>query len=764
MSTMDSKSEDDPVGELRTNYPEHITFTIDRSISPKDYDIIIASYDDQFSGSGELHQYLVSELGLRDHSETTLSEGVNFRILGIDSPNLGRRILLGQVVSIYPDGDTEKLLNKGLSRLLREIHSLREKLKAFLKRDELSIWIPLLATGRAGLTHRRSAKVIADVLTKRGMFPKSKSLASSVMIASPGEVDDREYVDVVRELQELNASLIAWQQDDKWVEDWIAANTPDFLKRDALGGETVSTKPGTEMPDQFHSDHALQNPDEDDLGRDAIAETIATNVTRVWSDQIAARRPFSIHLSGRWGSGKSSILNFLKLKLSEQTKHHAKGWVVVEYNAWRMQDAGPAWWSLLTAVREQGYAALGEKGKTLSRKDWWWRKLVISWPWLLTLSAILMLIVIFLLASTGPPETITETAKQNLTPVPPDAEKVRQTVTHVKKPGGFLGSGNAWTFIVAIITALGSVGALAKIVQGWSRSTTETAEAIRGLQSDPTSILKERFELTIKNIERPVAVFIDDLDRCDGAFVVELLQSLQTAYANVPVLYVVASDRDWIVSAYNQVYKGFKPELSKPGTPLGYLFVKKIFQLSVPVPDLAISDRTRLTQALLRTNQPKVDAITPREDRVEQVNRAAAAGDLPRVAQIQKAALSEGQNLTYEIMQAVSDPDNQSRIQHKLLEYTEHFDGNPRSIKRLVNALTFTQGYIISAAEDIPFEKIVRWTILSLRFPYTADVLAERPMTEIPSAPTEDFPAPAAIRGILKDMSVEDIRKVASFG
>ncbi|PTX54026.1 KAP-like P-loop domain-containing protein [Litoreibacter ponti] len=509
--------------------------------------------------------------------------------------------------------------------------------------------------------------------------------------------------------------------------------------------------PVNEMPAQFHPDYALTHPDEDDLGRAAIAETIVENVRRVWGAQRTASRPFAIHLSGRWGSGKSSILTFLKDKLVHDYtffepspgtiyKQKKEGWVVIEYNAWQMQEAGPPWWSLLTTVREQGYAALKGKGHMPRLQDWLWRNTRVAWPWLGALAVIAAGLLAFTIF--GDSETM----------------------------GSLFDAENAWKFVAAIVTALGSLGALAKLVQGWSQSATETAEAVRDLQSDPTAVVKARFKKIITTIERPVAVFIDDLDRCEAGFVVELLQSLQTAYAQVPVLYVVASDREWIVSAYNQVYKDFKPEISKPGAPLGYLFVKKIFQLSVPVPDLAPGDRTRLTEALLKSKAKTPVLTATREARVQKIEAAAAKGDLSEVSRIQKKALSEGQNLADAVMKAVTEPKNQMKLRHQLLEYTHLFDGNPRAIKRIINALTFRQGYILSAAEDIAFNVIARWTILSLNHPYSADLLSENParidaVFAGPPAPGEtEFPNRAAAALILDGLGKEDIEQIAAFG
>lgn len=331
-----------------------------------------------------------------------------------------------------------------------------------------------------------------------------------------------------------------------------------------------------EMPDQLHADTAVEGEDGDDLGRILIATNIAENIRKVWVEHHQEKsRPFAVHLSGRWGSGKSSILNLLRDKLENDKSYGdpspgttrapaKKGWIVVEYNAWRMQDAGPAWWSLLNAVTDQGFGELGARGLWLRTRDRYWRSSQVARPWVLVLAAILLILALYL--------AFAET---------PNAETP------------LLGQ------LVAAASALGGITALYRFLQGFTKTSQETAEAVRNLQQDPMARMKARYLNVVGQIGQPVAVFIDDLDRCDARFVVELLQSLQTAYANVPVLYVVAADRDWMVSAHNQIYEDFAPDMSEPGQPLGYLFVKKIFQLSINVPDLTLQDSEALTNALL---------------------------------------------------------------------------------------------------------------------------------------------------------------------
>ena len=99
--------------------------------------------------------------------------------------------------------------------------------------------------------------------------------------------------------------------------------------------------------------------------------------------------------------------------------------------------------------------------------------------------------------------------------------------------------------------------------------------------------VKGQFTDLIRWIHHPVAIFIDDLDRCRGDYVVQLLEGIQTTLRDEPVTFVVAADRDWLADSFAAEYSTFTSTSAEPARPLGYLFLEKTFQLSVAVPRLS---------------------------------------------------------------------------------------------------------------------------------------------------------------------------------
>jgi hypothetical protein len=98
----------------------------------------------------------------------------------------------------------------------------------------------------------------------------------------------------------------------------------------------------------------------------------------------------------------------------------------------------------------------------------------------------------------------------------------------------------------------------------------------------------------------PVCIFIDDLDRCRAEYVVELLAGIQTAFRHNRVFYVVAADRGWIRASFEASYDKFAKSVGSVGQPLGYLFLEKIFQLSMPLPGMGKDIREKYIKWLLK--------------------------------------------------------------------------------------------------------------------------------------------------------------------
>jgi KAP family P-loop domain len=115
--------------------------------------------------------------------------------------------------------------------------------------------------------------------------------------------------------------------------------------------------------------------------------------------------------------------------------------------------------------------------------------------------------------------------------------------------------------------------------------------------------ISRHFEKLVYMMNQPIAIFVDDLDRCNDSYTVEFLERIQTLFREAGVFYVVAADRRWLFSSYKKAYESFKNDIDEPGRSLGYLFLAKTFQLSVPLPRLSPELQRQYWEYLLQTDQ-----------------------------------------------------------------------------------------------------------------------------------------------------------------
>jgi hypothetical protein len=73
-----------------------------------------------------------------------------------------------------------------------------------------------------------------------------------------------------------------------------------------------------------------------------------------------------------------------------------------------------------------------------------------------------------------------------------------------------------WGGLAAIASSIGIVVAIFTFGQTYRIGSARTAKSYLELSRDPLSPLIKRYGELIDDIGSPVAVFIDDLDRCNG--------------------------------------------------------------------------------------------------------------------------------------------------------------------------------------------------------------------------------------------------------
>ncbi len=428
---------------------------------------------------------------------------------------------------------------------------------------------------------------------------------------------------------------------------------------------------------------------------------------------------FAVHLHGPWGSGKTSILNFMADYLTSEHQDKADRWIVVKFNAWENERINPPWWPLLQAVHDAIKNAVrkwkwipDDRRQTL--KAVWCRWMMKSRWWPTFIFAAFGLLALALLFNPW--------------------------------------SGNA-SKALGIVSSVAAVVALFnKQILALVHGSSETAVRVQQLSTDTMKPFSDVFAKLIEAAGQPVAIFIDDLDRCNADYAVDLLEGIQTLFRHSNVAYVVAADRKWIRSSFENRYKDFAGHMQKAGQPLGYLFLEKIFQISTSIPGMGAANRGTYWQELLSLQgtgdgggtdnnqnvQDKQEAITPdarnrmvdeavREERQRIVKKFSGEMSQANLDRYVEASGGSPISRAAAALELSSSPSAQSEGQHMLEKYLDAVPENPRGMKRMVNAFGLRRAIRMLEANPVSLDVLTRWTIIEQRWPELADELIIRP-------------------------------------
>jgi len=442
-------------------------------------------------------------------------------------------------------------------------------------------------------------------------------------------------------------------------------------------------------------DDPLRRVIEDQLGRAAFARYLAARIAAVANQKQA----YSIHLYGPWGVGKSTVLNFLRAELERDKK-----WLVFEFNAWQHQHIRPPWWSLMDSVFQQSKPKLS-----------FWKRLAENW-WRLSSGrlqyfiAVVVLVWILVLAfSVFPMDTPSmTTTMKNWAAVADSASKILAVIVTI------------WAVVTATSRSL---------LIGSARAAQTYTEIV----SDPMNEISRRFNKLIERLApkpKRVAIFVDDLDRCQSSYVVELLEGIQTLFREAPVVFVVSADRRWLNACFEEVYKSLTPWVHEPGKPLGTLFLEKAFQFSTSVPGMPEALKEAFWRGLIQVapeNAPtRMDEVRKRAQNT-MAEKVSEGEVMQEIEQSHRRSALEQRAIREEAVVRLAAPQIVERTENTLKPFVTLLEPNPRAMKRLVNTYSVNRALAILSEVDIERDLLAMWTILSMRWPRLGEYLEEHP-------------------------------------
>jgi hypothetical protein len=492
--------------------------------------------------------------------------------------------------------------------------------------------------------------------------------------------------------------------------------------------------------------------EKDLLGRERLAEVLAERLRRLAEPGSLSKRSFLVHVDGPWGAGKSTLFDFLQRQLEP-------AFLVVTINAWREQRVGVQWWTLLTALRRAVAAATPWYRRPLARLAGFMDQIRAGWvPFI---AAILVLVAVL-----GGAVRVTHF----------DVAASGQVADSILK-------------VIALASAAfaGLVAAARYLLPGSRKSAKGFVET----NDNPMQEVGRLFARTLRRAKRPVVFLIDDLDRCDEAYVVEFLEVVQTLVRDAPQQLAppshrpgtsraqrkradlagpyafIAADGRWIRLSYEKYYDNFKLTAA-PGRPLGYLFLEKVFQLHVRLPSITPTAREAFLSSLLVPAQRDKASADAQEHEIQLARNAVK--DAGTETEVIDAARNAAHSISDPVarMEVLGDAavrfserGIEEVAQHALARYSAFLEPNPRSMKLFVNTYGVLRSLRTLEEVFVPTGPLALWTVLEIRWPFLADYLRAHP--EAVDASNGDG-VPEEIKVLLQDPTGSLVLKDAHSG
>jgi hypothetical protein len=257
-------------------------------------------------------------------------------------------------------------------------------------------------------------------------------------------------------------------------------------------------------------------------------------------------------------------------------------------------------------------------------------------------------------------------------------------------------------------------------------------KAAPGFTSEADEDIKCLGEVLCPDDRHGVAVFVDDLDRCSHAHVVEVVEAMNQIFASEagrPYVFVLGLDREMVSTnisvAYRDTVEGLKGTNELRARAFGTQFLAKIVQMSLALPapsEEGMADLLRSVTGGGAAAQQAGETAGPSDDAPDQD----AAADGARQSSVERGGYPEEvpEDLQFEPIKRIRDSADVVEAETAALNYLEP---NPRQVKRFHNAFRL-QLYVASEQSGRRFEMsgdelhaLAKWVAIRLRWPELAD-------------------------------------------
>lgn len=242
-----------------------------------------------------------------------------------------------------------------------------------------------------------------------------------------------------------------------------------------------------------------------------------------------------------------------------------------------------------------------------------------------------------------------------------------------------------------------------------------------------TDGLEKVFELLIS--EKPVVVFIDDLDRCSPKVVAEVFEAINLIMNNPAIkekcYFILGFDAHIVASALDESYSSFNGQFS------GWYFLDKFIQMPFYIPIMSQEEKNHFVSSFFRKEvlaQSLPDEANRKKEEIlkEEFENAQQKGGDVAVKQIfqEKRNIEEHRILSEIFVQndIQKNKDDSPEILEQLQYLMIYLNQSPRDLKRYINLLRFHNAH--QKARDLEgktssvddFTRISKWLLITLKW------------------------------------------------
>ena len=262
------------------------------------------------------------------------------------------------------------------------------------------------------------------------------------------------------------------------------------------------------------------------------------------------------------------------------------------------------------------------------------------------------------------------------------------------------------------------------------------------VQADLTRVLD-----LVATRERPIVVFIDDLDRCAPGTVIQVIEAINLFLAGQyrNSIFVIAMEPEMVAAHVEAAYGDLLTKIEETRTAkgeaidLGWKFLEKFVQLPLTLPNMQ-AERKHVFFESLFDAEPDTDPSTepaPGETAIAAAGERLASASLEEAVELagefskddQGAPRAAEKEAVRRIVEAQLSRENED-VQAVISYAAGFLEPNPREIKRFVNVFRFfvmiqTERNLAGLEPQASLSDLAKLAVLGIRWPSLLTALAQ---------------------------------------